>query len=313
MNRPAGVTVSAVFLIMVSLAAALAGAALFFVSSFFPSTQPQPPYDKTMTVFSVVVFLGCALWGLITVVGLLRMRRWARKGILLIGGLLVFFGVFLSVILLIAIRFQPEFWSAPESGPVLSFVIATYFAAIALGVCWLIYFSREQVKAAFLQGFVPDKGPRLPLSIAVIAWHAIGFGLGTLAFLVMGSAPYVFGIVLTGWVAALTNLLLAATELAIGVGLLKMKSWGHTAAVWFCVLAMMQALVGVFLSIEDTRVAGMIQILSFELNLDSTALLQWSYLVGPVVVWGTFGCALWFLYTRKKAFLEAGRASRAAA
>ncbi|MCL4524370.1 MAG: hypothetical protein M1453_01000 [Acidobacteria bacterium] len=307
MNRPGGVTVSAALTVLVSLAAAFMGTALLLVDSFLPRYEPQQPFHEAIEVFSAVVFFGCALWGLITAVGLIRMRRWARICILLIAALLVFSGCFLLVMFLVATQLIPEFQSA-EMVTVRIYLIATYLTAIALGLWWLIYFNRAGIKAAFLAGApasVPLR-PHLPLSIAVIAWHAIAFGLCTAVFVVTGSDPYIFGIVLTGWTATTTNLFLAATQLAIGIGLLKLKPWSHTAAVSFCLMAMAQALLGVFLSSQDIRILKMIQIFSFELNLDSTSLPRWTILVGPAIVWGTFGCALWYLITRKQAFLEAG-------
>ena len=89
MSRPAGVTVSAVFLILGSVLTALTGATMLFVPSFDSPTTPQLPFHNAIMVGTAVLLFGCALWGVLTAVGLFCMRRWARISILVIGALLV--------------------------------------------------------------------------------------------------------------------------------------------------------------------------------------------------------------------------------
>jgi hypothetical protein len=306
LNRPAGVTVSAILLIFGSVLAVCTSVLMLVADRF----APQPEYSSMVAIFAALMLFAGAVWSLVTSVGLFRMRRWARTSILVIGALLVFFCGTSLLLLLILPLAHTSFEPAGESSDILATVRAIYLLPIAAGVWWLIYFNRPAINASFADASPAPVGPRRPLSITVIAWHAVAFGICTLVLLMLGSTPYVFGLDLPGWAAASTNLVFSATELAIGVGLLKSKPWGHTAAVWFCVFVMVQALVAVFLTNQDPRVAALIQQMSTELGADFTP-PRWSVWVFPVIVWGTFGVALWYLLTRKNAFLEAARAAEA--
>jgi hypothetical protein len=313
MGRPAGVTVSAVFLILVSLVTALMGAAMLFARFFVPPTTPQPPFLKAVMVITAAVFFGSALWGVLTAVGLFRMRRWGRTSILVIGALLVFFCGLSLVMLPVMSMFVPELESTGGMSTVMGFMMAFYLIPILLGLWWLIYFNRAAVKAVFLQRSVPDEGPRQPLSIAVIAWHAVVFGIVTVPLCLSNWRAYIFGILLTGWPAKLAFLVIGAAELIIGAGLLKLKPWSHTAAVWFCIYTMVQCVVFAFLPNKAARMEEMMKYYPPEWRADPSLTMDVMFWFGAVFSLLTFATVLWYLFTRKKAFLEAGKAAQAAA
>jgi len=313
MNRPAGVTVSAVFLILGSVPTALMGAFMLFAHSFVPPTTLQPPFVKAIMVITAAVFFGCALWGLLTAIGLFRMRRWARISILVIGALLVIFCGLSLVMLLAMPLFMPEIESSRGLGMVMGMMITIYLVPIVLGLWWLIYFNRAAVKAEYLQGVVLDEGPRRPLSIAVIAWHLVVFGIMIIPFALFDWPAYLFGMVLTGWAAKLTYLVFGVAQLVIGVGLLKLKPWSHAAAVWFCIYAMVHGVVFAFLPDKAARLAEFMQHYPPEFRVDTSMLTDSMFWLGAVVTWLTFGTVLWYLFTRKKAFLDAGKPPQAAA
>ncbi len=150
MSRPAGVTVSAVFLILGCVLTILMGVLMVLANSIVPSATPQQPLAKAMMVFMAVVFFGFALWGLLTAVGLLRMRRWARISILVIGVLLVFIcGLSLAMILFVTQQ-MPEIESTGRTGSIIGIMLGVYLIPILLGLLWLIYFNRAAVKGALL-------------------------------------------------------------------------------------------------------------------------------------------------------------------
>jgi len=314
MSRPAGVTVSAVFLILGSALTALIGVFMLLAPSLVPPNSPQPPFAQAIMVITATVLFGCALWGVLTGVGLFRMRRWARISIVVIGALLVIFCGLSLLMIFIVPQLTPEFEPASGMGIVVGIMFTFYLIPIAFGVWWLIYFNRTAVKAAFLAGasVSAKEGPRRPLSIAVIAWHAIAFGIMTTPYALSSWPAFFFGIVLTGWVAKLIYFSFGAAELAIGAGLLKLKPWSHTAAVWFCTLTMVLNTMSAFLPDKAARMNEMTRDHPPEFQGDPAVLMEFIYWFIVLITWPTFGTALWYLFTRKKAFLEAGRASRAA-
>jgi hypothetical protein len=313
LSRPAGVTVSAIFLILGSVLIALMGVFMLFAHSFVPPTTLQPPFFKAIMVIIAAVFFACALWGVLTAVGLFRMRRWARISILVIGALLVIFcGLSLGMLLAMPL-FMPEIESSRGMGMVMGMMITIYLIPIVLGLWWLIYFNRAAVKAEFLQGVVPDEGPRRPLSIAVIAWHLVVFGIMIIPFALFDWPAYLFGIVLTGWAAKLTYLVFGVAQLVIGAGLLKLKPWSHTAAVWYCIFLMVLAVVFAFQPDVAARMADLMQHYPPEFRADTFKLTDSMFWFVAAVNWAILGTALWYLFTRKKAFLEAGKPPQAAA
>ena len=85
-------------------------------------------------------------WGLATGIGLLRAWRWARISALIFGGLLSVFGVFGIVALLLMPAGDISGWTLMilRTGSTLLFVIP-----VAIGLRWLIFFRRNEVKAYF--------------------------------------------------------------------------------------------------------------------------------------------------------------------
>ncbi len=313
MNRPAGVTASAVFLILGSALIALTGVLMLSARLFIPPNTPEPPFAKAMMMFMGIVLFGAALWGVLTAVGLFRMRRWARISILVIGTLLVIICSFSLVMLIAVTRLIPEFESARGTGMVMGIMGTIYLIPIAFGIWWLIYFNRAAVKAAFLQGFVPNEGPCRPLSIAVIAWHLVVFGIILLPLVLTNGPAYVLWIGLRGWAAKLSIVVFCGVELAIGIGLLKLKPWSHTAAIYFCIYAMVQSAVFALLPNKAALFAEIMQHYPPELRGDPEMLTESFFWYVAVANWATFGTVLWYLFTRKKAFLEAGKAAQISA
>jgi hypothetical protein len=315
MSRPAGVTISAVFLILGSVLTALIGVFMLLAPSFVPPTTPQPPFAKAIVVITAVVFFGCALCGVLTAVGLFRMRRWARISILVIGALLVILCALSLVMLLLFPLLDPSLKAIEGADRVIGMMIGIYLVPMLLGLWWLIYFNRAAVKAEFPHGVVPGVGPRRPLSIAVIAWHLIAFGIMMIPFALFAWPAYLFGIVLTGWTAKLTYFVFGVAQLVVGVGLLKLKPWSHTAAVWFCIYAMVHGVVFAFLPDKAARLAEFLQHFPPKFRVD-TPLLKLTdsmFWFSAVATWLTFGTALWYLLTRKKAFLKAAKAAQSTA
>jgi hypothetical protein len=201
-----------------------------------------------------------------------------------------------------------------ETSPelVVRIVVAIYSLPIAIGAWWLIYFNRTRVKSAFLEGYVAASERRRPLSIAVIAWHAIAFGVFTAPFAVSAWPAFVFGIVVTGWAARFIFITFGAIEIALGIGLLKLKTWSHKAAVWFCILELVLNTGSAFLPDKTARIEQALHNDPGYLDNPPVPLgfLYWSIVI---FTWVTFGTALWYLLTRKNAFLEAARAAQASA
>src|ERR1700735_5378711 len=90
MRRPAGVVVAAVVLGLMALLAILGTIVSLVASVYMHPPVNIPGFHVFMVVFNLFALgiLGFCGW---TVVGLFKMRRWARVSIVVIGGLEFFF------------------------------------------------------------------------------------------------------------------------------------------------------------------------------------------------------------------------------
>jgi hypothetical protein len=249
MKRLPGIIFSIVILIIGALFQLL-GAAVMGFGGFMeehhlpttanPSTMPtQPAWLPFLSYGIAIVCLALAAWVVATAVGLFRMRRWARVSTLVLGGLLVFFGLpgLLMMIVLAAASPLPV-GVAPSQAQTLQMVSRIIFAVIALlyacvsavGIWWLIYFNRRVVRDAFA-GISGELAPPLrPILISILAvLNLIGFA----SCVLMAFAPIpmaIFGLIVNGWAKVATLLVFAALAGICAVGLWRLQEWGRKTA-----------------------------------------------------------------------------------
>jgi len=172
-RRPSGVTISAAILGIISLFLFLVGVFYITVAVLFarapeialsaPGTQAPPPHLLPFVFgFMALMTLICAAWGLSTFVGLLRMSRWSRISIMIIGGciaafsLLQLFGCIIAQIAMKNFVPPPNYGSTnlvPPDPNALQAVFfigeATCVCIAAIGIWWLVYFARKRTREAF--------------------------------------------------------------------------------------------------------------------------------------------------------------------
>ena len=183
-HRPIGLIFAAIILGFFALGAAACGAATLLVATNFsqhalptaPGTPPLSPDLLKYTLAGVALIeLLIAAWGIFTIVGLLRLKSWARYSILVIGGLLALFGIASAagLALLPAIMAQtPQAQGAalpPHLMQGLLLALGLFYTGVAaVGVWWLVYFNLRTVKAYFLPGFAaPYYPPPFPTAASL--------------------------------------------------------------------------------------------------------------------------------------------------
>jgi hypothetical protein len=253
MKRPTGVILSAVVLLLASLfqllmAMGMALAAVMerkgFGASGLASAPSGPTTPPWMAGFMVVLcgfFVALAVWGIATTVGLLKLRRWARYSILVIGGLLAFFGFFSCIFSLFLLKIPlptPANVDAAQAQTTQAMTrivflgIAFFYGFIcAVGVWWLVYFNRKKVHEVFAgsiengsaENIVPSRRPILISVIAVLNLIGAAFCLPT-AFLPIPAA--FLGWTLHGWEKTVLYLTFSALTAAVGIGLWRLQQWG---------------------------------------------------------------------------------------
>jgi hypothetical protein len=88
MKRPLGIILSAIVLGLAALGLLLI-TALMAVSSVFIFHRPVTPANPHFFVYIMlaisILYMALTVWAVLTVIGILRLRSWARYSILVIG------------------------------------------------------------------------------------------------------------------------------------------------------------------------------------------------------------------------------------
>ncbi|MDH5235080.1 MAG: hypothetical protein OEW77_08965, partial [Gemmatimonadota bacterium] len=227
--RPAGVTASAVVAILGSLATVMLAGSLLRTTE---GIEEQLPGGRVVALAMAGTLLLSAFAGIATAVGLWRMRHWARLGMLIIAGSLVILCT-ASALVVAAIPIpQVGGAAAGSAAGVRAILLAFYAVPGAIGIWWLVYFTRERTKACFAASG-PIAPPGVPLTVALIGWSCVVGGVLCLAVPFTGAPAYLLGAVLVGWAARAFFLALAAVQLVIGRGLLRLEERARVAGAWF--------------------------------------------------------------------------------
>jgi hypothetical protein len=128
------------------LASAFTLAALNLIP--LPPTAPvTPSYVGSIANVSMLIFLGIAVFGIFTGIGLIQLRNWARISILVFSGLTVFFGgTALLVLLAIPFPINPSGPSV-DPGAVKAVVLLVYGIPVLISIWWLVLFNLKGTKA----------------------------------------------------------------------------------------------------------------------------------------------------------------------
>ena len=265
MKRLPGVIFSAIILLLVSLLQLLMALAMGIGgaveqsqirSGVHPGVAAAPPIPTWMPIFLYglcVVFAALAVWAILTVVGLFRMRRWARYSILAIGGCLALVGLpaMLVSLLMLAVPLPvpaggdaSQVHNVQAMTKVVFGVVGLFYGMIgAVGVSWLVYFNRKKVRDEFNSAFgqsVPSRCPFLISAIAVLTMIG-GPGCLLMAFLPLPGA--FLGLTLYGWQRAVVFLVYAVLATAAGVGLWRLEEWGRRLAMAMQLVGLAQFIV----------------------------------------------------------------------
>jgi hypothetical protein len=309
MNRSMGVTVSAVLVFIGSALTLLFGAFSMLAFVTIRNMPPQPAFVRYFMAGVAVFEVAFAIWGILSGIGLLHSREWARISMLVFSGLLLFFN--LPGLLIVPLLPMPQ----PENVPG-NFVFAIklgmgifYGLLAALGGSWLYLFNKKTVKSQFVRGetSVPSLAhpSRRPLSITIIGWLLVLVPIFALPTLSLRFPVLFLGMVLGGWRAALVMLAWGGAQFAAGVGLLKLRPWGRTLSICVLMFGLFNVLVTILLPGGQARFDQMIAAIQARMGIPMTTipgLMNSSWRVGLLFGVAFVAVQLWFVVTRKQAF-----------
>jgi hypothetical protein len=344
MARSVGVTISAVVVFIGSGLTLLLGAMAILSSLFLLHSDrvSSLPVNPAYIVFVEAIFcFGFGGGGLASGVGLITTKEWARISTVVFAALLVFFSLppalfmgFIPIPVPNDASLAANFATGLRVGMVLFFAI---FAA--LGCFWLYFFNKASVKAQFqareavlpqplstapagaISGF-SDSPPAAaanrvggPLSIAIIGWLLLigsllaPFSLWYYRGMFPGMPlPMCFmGFFFVGPTAVLFFAIWVAVQIVAAIGLLKLKNWARLATIALQGLGILNLvlLAGIpanrmrFQQLMDAAMASLSARLPQPVSFTFPAWIAMAASLPAFVV------ILWFLITRKQAFVSA--------
>ena len=204
-------------------------------------TEVAPsPMPKQFGVGMGAMFAGLAALGIATGIGVLRLREWARIAMLIFAGAVTLFSGFgAAIVLMIPMPQTP----AVGAGVARAVIAVVYAVPLAVGVWWLVLFTRRDIVSAFaLSGAtgIPAPSPR-PLMVTIIGYWVILGGAGSVLMATMGMPAFVAGFVLQGVGGAVAYVVLGALNLYAGWGLLKLREHARVLCIALLALTVVQS------------------------------------------------------------------------
>jgi hypothetical protein len=236
MNRSVGVTISAIAVMLGSGLALLMGVLMLFASSGgIPVPENQAHFMKYFMILTAVLFFSAGAWGVSTGMGLLRAREWSRISILVFSALMLFICI-PGLLMFLTMPFPPP-GTAPSPQLTKNVLMGTkifltlFYAFLAvLGGWWLYFFNKRSDR--ILAEAMTAQGARPP-SITLIAWYLlISAFIGVLG-LSVNPPVFFLGFFFKGTFASLIMFGLAIVQSLTAFGLLKLKPWGRTLAIYY--------------------------------------------------------------------------------
>jgi len=205
-----------------------------------------------------VILAAFAVWFILTLIGLIRLRFWARYSVLAIAGLLAGLGG-ISMLTSFAIPFLmptlPVAANQPAADPGMMRIIffatgAFYGLVTAAGVALLVYFNLAKTRALFLLSAPLAVGPpntstgrARPTAVTVISWIFLISGPCCLIYTFLPFPAFLFGFILYGFAAHCMYLLFGVGAFAIGYGLYRLREEARIAVFVMFVLCPIQLVV----------------------------------------------------------------------
>jgi len=202
----------------------------------FPASQP--PYLPLVMYAMSGFFLALCVWGVLTAVGLFRVRRWARYSILVIAAGLAFIS-FVSIFTSILIAFIPlpqppglDPTQAHSSQMIARFLFASmavfYTGLLAVAIWWLVYFNRPSLRELFAAGAPLDSVPnRRPLPISMLAALQLFGAVACLFGALLPLPAFMFGWTLHGSGKVALYAVICVLDVLAAIGLWRLWEWGR--------------------------------------------------------------------------------------
>lgn len=339
MKRSGDVTASAIILVCGSGLAILM--ALLMLLAF--TTTQLPPEQRAVEFIIPIVYALLAAWGIATGVGILRLRPWARISIIVMSSLTIFFVVCGALGLMLVpmlLSQNPEIPAAAARMAVLV-GIATMLVPLAVAIWWVVLFTRKRVVLEFathgaaavstIESDAVLAGTALPLAISAPTRPPIPTSIRVIAIIVVACAPFalvslplairahlptiILGFWMTGWAAPAYLVISVAIQIVFSIAILRRRFRALDGLIAYLLFAVLNALLFVISPARNAFFDVITRTQTSTPGMDPEIMVRFMKTAMPIMVALSvllFAVALYFLFTRRKAFREACDARREA-
>ncbi len=281
--------------------------ALLFSAIFVVVASTQPEAVQNMRGASyvmAVIVAAMGTLGIVTAVGLLRLRPWARSAILVFAGMMAVFS-FMGGAAMTVLPLPPTPEMTASSMTALRRILLVVYAVpFLIAVWWLIQFNRSATKEAFTATALGES-PQRPLSISLIGWFNIVGGAFCIGAAAAQTPAFAAGVVLTGWAATLFYVFVGAVNAYLGWHLLKLDERARILTIWWFVITIVHT---AFMALTPSARARMRELQDTMMGQEGVAVPPMdmtNFTVGAMVTSALLlVAAIWPLISKKSVFMN---------
>lgn len=276
---------------------------LLILSYFFVAQSGAQQIQAANFVFSAIINLVLGSAVVVTGIGIILRKNWARYALFVLSGFAIFTGLIMSIFII----FMPlpvDSTATAQTMPLVktSFLIFASVFFLAIPVFFFIFFSRKSVKELFTakkeKAIIKQAGR--PLGITLIASLML-FGAITMVLLALfptsEKMPLVDVIFISGMLARVYFFSFAIVSLYIAIGLYKLKKGAWIGYVVFSLYGIVVSVINIFTFTKDTFIETMPQLAE---NPYSMPVGLFKVPIAASVILSI--ALLWYIYSRKKYF-----------
>ncbi|MDD5681281.1 MAG: hypothetical protein PHI59_08600 [Candidatus Omnitrophica bacterium] len=255
------IVLSGVYLLLLGLVIAGFLALMFIALTNAPASSANVPEAAIGLKFMMLSGVPAAIWLIVTGIGIIMVKNWARYSLFVMSGLSILFILPSLLIMPLTLILRPGLQEGAGLFAILLMMAIEAVVGIAIPVFFFIFFNRKSVRDLFVPQGVERKKSRVPLGVKIIAIFAFmgAFFLFLAPFIFMSIMPKmrVLGSIhLSGAQLQAYFLIFAFVNLFIAIGLFRLNKWAWWTYVIFTVLSMILCLVNT-ITMDETAIKDM--------------------------------------------------------
>lgn len=327
MKRPVGLILSAIVLSLAALFLLITGALMALAGIFagrYPSIQPEPHVLLYLMIAISLFYVALAVWAILTVIGILRLRPWARYSILIIGGGFFVLSIFGALGSILSRTMAPSLATQnPTADPRITSIVFLVMAIFELlvagiGLWWLIYFSLHPVRELFSNrdtlfrpSIAAGRFSRTPTAIKIIGGLLLFSSICCLFCVLLPFPAFMLGFILPLKATRILYLAFAVATALAGYGLLRLQESARLLTIGFLIFGCCNLALAALpwyrsrLHLYTAELTA--QIRSHMPTVPGQPQLDWTdtsafYLI--CLIWGlvVYGVIFWLLHRHRDAF-----------